>query len=90
MHSGGLLDAVAALSNANAPSDLNRVAEHLAPDMLGNRCEIMMGDDDEVILSCLLCVMRCGHIQVVRVRARAQTALLLAPQQNNCTHTHAA
>jgi len=37
VHSPGLVAAVAALSNANAPADLNRVAAHLAPDALGNR-----------------------------------------------------
>lgn len=37
VHSPGLAAAVAALSHANQPSDLNQVAAHLAPDMLGNR-----------------------------------------------------
>jgi acetoin utilization deacetylase AcuC-like enzyme len=37
VHSPGLVAAVAALSHANQPSDLNQVAEHLSQDMLGNR-----------------------------------------------------
>ncbi|WIA13662.1 hypothetical protein OEZ85_007224 [Tetradesmus obliquus] len=37
VHSAGLIAAVAALSHANQPSDLNQVADHLSPDMLGNR-----------------------------------------------------
>jgi hypothetical protein len=37
VHSAGLVAAVSALSHANSPADLNQVAAHLAPDMLGNR-----------------------------------------------------
>jgi hypothetical protein len=41
VHSPGLIAAVAALSHANSPADLNRVAEHLAPDALGNRWGVL-------------------------------------------------